>query len=175
MPPVIARDAVEQYWPYDGPHTDDSLSGAAEAVERLTRYLANATWSPRLEHPGPALFRAVSNLAGAMSHLDQVLHQVSVYASGPLAGDASLYDDRRDRPAADTASDMAVSLELAREAARQVAARLALACRAGVHLGHDESPARRRPRVHEGLVTYRTPADRRWRTRPVREAGQAVA
>jgi hypothetical protein len=137
-----AYELVEQHWPYDGPHDDESLPSAAAAVERLTRYLANATRAPRLTWPGPSAYRTVSNLRGAMVHLDQVLEQLSLYASGPMAQSASLYDDRHDRPGADTALDVAVALECARDELRNAVEHLGRASRAGVHLGNDEAVAR---------------------------------
>jgi hypothetical protein len=137
-----ARELVERHWPYDGPHDDDALIGAAEAVERLARYLANGTHAPRLTWPGPSVYRVVSNLHSAMARLDQVLEQLSGYASGAVAESASLYDDRHDRPGADTAVAMAISLELAREGVRAAQAKLALASRDGVHLGNDEAVTR---------------------------------
>lgn len=129
---MAAYEIVEKNWPYDGPHTDDTIADAATAVERLVRYMANATYQPI--ESGPALHRMLSSLSSALYMLDQVLGQVSAGAESTLAEDPTLYDDRHDRPGLDTALAVANAIEEARQG---ISSRLHLAAQLASHLGHD--------------------------------------
>lgn len=126
-----ARQIVERHWPYDGPHTNDRVAAAAEGIERLTRYMANATYQPVTS--GPALYRTLSSLNDALYHLDQALRQVADSTSTVLADDPTLFDDRHDRPAEDTAVDVADAISEARQG---IAGRLQRAAQMASHLGH---------------------------------------
>lgn len=138
-----AYEVVEQHWPYDGPHSDESVESAATAVGRLVRYLNNATWPyKKVVAGGPTLYRVLSSLNGAVYGLDQLLRQLQETAR-ELAADESMYDDRRDRPARTTAIEAVAALGEAVLALgplmRGVESATSLTC----HLGH-EQPARRR-------------------------------
>lgn len=130
-----AYEIVEQRWPFDGPHSDDTVHSAAMAARQLVRYMANATYRP--VGSGPALWRIVSALREAVVGLEQVLRQLAESASGAVADDASLFDDRHDRPGADTASEVAILLRHARGTLMETATALSLASAAASHLGHD--------------------------------------
>ncbi|HEV2779107.1 MAG TPA: hypothetical protein VGX25_06850 [Actinophytocola sp.] len=131
-----AYEIVERFWPYDGPHSSDTVTDAATAVGQLVRYMNNATWNPRLLN-GPSLYRVLSSLNSAAYGLDQLLEQLAE-AARTLAGDSTMYDDRRDRPASATALELAEAITAARRAfagvpRREVERAAGLAC----HLGHD--------------------------------------
>lgn len=122
---------IDRRWHYDGPHTDDTVTDAAAAIERLVRYMANATYRPI--DMGPAVHRTLSHLDSALYMLDQVLRQIGQGVAGPLADDETLYDDRRDRPGVDTALDVAEAIEEGRQG---ISSRLTQAAQLASHLGH---------------------------------------
>jgi hypothetical protein len=132
-----ARGIVEANWPFDGPHDEDTIASAATAVDQLVRYMANATY--RLPESGQGLWRIVSGLREAVSKLDQVLRYLSERAEGVVADDPILYDDRRDRPGADTAAEVAILLRLAREGLAEACKTLSQASAVASHLGNDEA------------------------------------
>lgn len=136
---MSGRDVVDKHWPFDGPHSDDSRADAATAIERLMRYLANATWRPA--ESGPGLYRLLGGIGAAVAHLDQVLGQLGEITGPALAEDRSMYDDRRDRAAADTVDTVVAQLGEARRALASSGARLMLAAQTASHLGHDQLPA----------------------------------
>lgn len=140
-----AYDLVEQNWPFDGPHSDDLVTDAATAVGRLVRYMNNATWPhKKVVGSGPALYRVVSQLNGAVHGLDQLLRQLRDTAV-ELAESPSMYDDRRDRPAKGTAVEAASHLDSAMQALGPLTAALERATSLTCHLGHEE-PVRKRSR-----------------------------
>lgn len=134
-----AYELVEQYWPYDGPHSDESVEQAATAVGRLVRYLNNATW-PHKKHvaSGPTLYRVLSQVNSAVYGLDQLLRQLRDTATG-LADDTSMYDDRRDRPAADTAVEASDALGEALSMLPSLTRAIERATNLACHLGHEET------------------------------------
>lgn len=133
---VDAYVVVGAHWPYDGPYDPHRTGQAALAIARLVRYLNNATGKPdALPYAAPAA-AVVARLADAVYGLDQLLGQLAEFAE-QLADDPTLYDDRRDRPGAETALAFAGELEHARAVAVQLADRLSAANRHGYHLGND--------------------------------------
>lgn len=129
-----ARSVVDRHWPYDGPHTDDTVADAALAIQRLCRYLANATYRPLSS--GPALYRTLSRLNEASVSLEQALQQMASGAVTVLGDDETLYDDRRDRSGIDTVLAVASAVD---DACQGMARRLELAAQLACHLGHDAS------------------------------------
>jgi hypothetical protein len=132
-------NVIESHWPYDGPHTPDGVAAAAHAVERLTRYLANAT-QPHLARnsvaQAPTVGRIVSELAAATAQvLDQIEHRIMV-----LADDPCLYDDRRSdlTTPTETATKTAAALLAAREPLAKASMMLQTASGFASHLGHNE-------------------------------------
>jgi hypothetical protein len=76
---AIPERIVERHWPYDGPHSSDSVvSAAAAVIALLVRYICNATWTVRPQ--GPALYRALVSLNGAIYGMDQLLDQMATAA-----------------------------------------------------------------------------------------------
>lgn len=130
-----AREIVESHWPLGGPHSDDTVHSAAIAVGELMRYTANATHQSIAS--GTALWRILSALHEAVVGLDQVLRQLADSASGAVADDATLFDDRHDRPGADTAAEAGILLRLAREELVRSVKQLRAAAAAASHLGHE--------------------------------------
>lgn len=132
------HEVIEQHWPFDGPHTDESVSEAAIAVGRLVRYLNNATYPYKhAVDSGPALYRVVSPLNGAVYGLRQLLEQLRDIGS-ELAKSPTMYDDRRDRPASATAVEAASHLDSALQALDPLTRSLERATSLACHLGHEE-------------------------------------
>src|SRR5487761_1075529 len=104
-----ASEWVDQHWPFDGPHDAETVVSAATAVTMLVRYLCNATG------PGNSVVtlewahttnRITGHLSRATYGFDQLLTQLADglerHATDP---ELEVYDDRRDRPGADTARE----------------------------------------------------------------------
>ena len=139
---VDGRAVVDTHWPYDGPHTPDRVIQAAAAVEQLLRYLANATAGDRAGLRGSDVAAVLSALAGALHIVPTLTGRIAGIADR-IAGDPTIYDDRRDRPGRDTALQLAVVLAEVRDAARALAGRSDQASGIASHLGHDEPGAGR--------------------------------
>ncbi len=129
-------EVIERYFPYDGPHSQDSVADAAWGAAALVRYLNNATWLPQTVDRGPTVYRVVGGVHALIARLDQLLGQLAD-ALRRQAGDPTLYDDRRDRPGAPTALEVAHHLEQARAASHALTGALAAAHNVASHLGHD--------------------------------------
>lgn len=129
-------EIVEQFWPYDGPHSSDTVTLAAQVMAGLVQYMDNATKNPQ-RLSGPALYRVLSSLKVAVYGLDQLLDQLGAVA-GALMQDTTLYDDRRDRPGEDTARGVMGALISARFALADHPRRwVEQAAQLAYHLGHD--------------------------------------
>jgi hypothetical protein len=129
-------DIVERLWPYDGPHSSDTVTTAARAMADLVRYMNKATWNPQLLN-GPSLYRVLSSLNSVAWGLDQLLVQLAKVAKTRIA-DPTMYDDRRDRPAADTAREVIDAVLAARRAlAGEPRSGIKRAAQLASHLGHD--------------------------------------
>lgn len=129
---------VEDFFPFDGPHSQDSVVGAALGAAALVRYVNNATRPGNGEWTlewAAAVYGVVGGVHAVVAGLDQLLGQL-VVAVRRQAGDPSLYDDRGDRSAAGTAREVAESLGAARQRSRAVAAELEAARAAASHLGN---------------------------------------
>jgi hypothetical protein len=115
--PPDGRLLVDKAFPYDGPHSDDSVLEAAKAADQLTRYIANATSPGNGNHTlpyGAAVYRVLSQMSGVLANIEQVLGQLGDAATRTGA-DVLAYDDRRDRPASQTASELVIELTAARK------------------------------------------------------------
>lgn len=90
----LAREQViSRYWPYDGPHTLDSISSALEAVAELVRTTANATQSPHAVGPAQDGYRALGAMTSATESLPQVFTQLAMWAEH-IGADASVRHDQ---------------------------------------------------------------------------------
>jgi hypothetical protein len=128
-------DVIEEYWPYDGPHTHETITTAMSVASGLVRYVNNATQRP--PEWAVTIYGVLSGLSGAIHGLDQLLDQAAS-AMEAQAGDPTLYDDRRGSVvASDTAGNAAGRIEEARAVARELAAALDRARELAVHLGND--------------------------------------
>lgn len=132
------RELVGQTWPYDGPHSSDTVMEAARAIDELVTYLGNATG------PGngratlkyrPTVYRVLGALSGTLAGLDQVLEQLGD-AETRIGKNTKAYDDRRDRPAAATAGEVVQLVKFARKHLETAHANVALAHSAASHIGH---------------------------------------
>jgi len=132
---VDAHEVVEAHWPYDGPYDPDLTTAAALMVERLVRYLNNATQKPSALPYAATAGSVLASLHAAVFGLGQLAGQLSVFAR-VQAHDPTLYDDRHDRPGAHTASALAAAMDDVEPAAAQLAQRLARAARIASHLGN---------------------------------------
>lgn len=132
-------DTIATELPYDGPHSRVTVLDAGESLSALTRYLNNAT-GPGNGQLTLAWANTVYGLLGYLDStaygLDQLLTQLAA-ALERHADDATLYDDRRDRPASDTVRTAAEQLATAREHACQLADALGQARQLAMHLGND--------------------------------------
>lgn len=133
-----ATQIVQRYWPYDGPHTDESVVGAAQAVSHLVRYVANATYRP--VSSGPAFYEVLWRLDEAMARVDQVLRQLAEVTGAALADDVSLRDDRggSGQPAV---AEVVVLLQDAQQRLLSARGPLNRAAQVSSHLGHSQRGA----------------------------------
>ncbi|MFD3464753.1 hypothetical protein ACFWVM_34065 [Nocardia fluminea] len=107
-------DFVRGLWYSDGPHTPESITSAATAIDELMRYLAHAT---RGELDVPTLYSVTGSLAHAASISEQVLTQLAS-ACTDLSARSDL---RHDAPDADPATSALFASDcLGTEAARDV-------------------------------------------------------
>lgn len=128
---------VEEYWPYDGPHTADTVIAAADAVAQLTRYLNNATRGTDI--PAPDLYEATSHLTAAADGLDQLCGEFATHARRHMQNRALRHEDYREDSiqARATAADAAAAFDAARPAVANLRAHLARAQDTLSHLYHD--------------------------------------
>ena len=132
-------DAIAECVPYDGPHSADTVTDAARGLSVLVRYLNNATGPGNTRTTlkwAATVHRVLGDLGAAVYGLDQLLTQLAA-ASTHQASDPTLYDDRRDRPGADTARALAAELGELRRTAGGLARSIDQARELSVHLGND--------------------------------------
>jgi hypothetical protein len=132
-----AYELVERFWPYDGPYSDEHTGSAVVMIGRLGRYLNNAT-QKRGGLPFAAVVgRVLGDLAGAVAGYEQLLRQLAEFLDREAEHNASLYDDRRDRPGAQTARETAAGLDDAIAAVRVLFAALTVPAELAYHLGSE--------------------------------------
>lgn len=73
-----ADDAIEERWPYDGPHSPETIINAAQGLERLVRYMDNASQYPSLFDQPWQVHDMLLAVHGALYGLDQLLDQAAV-------------------------------------------------------------------------------------------------
>lgn len=130
-------EIVERFWPYDGPYSDEHTTAAAVMIGRLGRYLNNAT-GKRSALPYAAVVGWVLNeLAEAVIGYEQLLGQLAGFLDREAEANPSLYDDRRDRPGAQTARETAAELHHAKAAVRALHAALTGPAQLAHHLGSE--------------------------------------
>ena len=134
--PVDAYELVQRYWPYDGPYDLERTTAAAAMVERLVRYLNNATTKPSALPYAAVAGSVIGSLHAAVAGMEQLTRQLARFATAQ-AQDPSLYDDRGDRPGAQTATELAAALTDCGAAVVELADRLARARRISYYLGND--------------------------------------
>jgi hypothetical protein len=128
-------EIVEQHFPYDGPHSADTVQDALRGARDPIRYANNATGLPSVLN-GPSLYRSVGATAALVHGLDQLLNQFAD-AAHRLGDDPTAYDDRHDRPASTTANDLANHLVTASGAVAALAGPLAAAHTVSSRIGHE--------------------------------------
>lgn len=132
-------DLIEQHFPYDGPHSADTIRGAAATLAELVRYLNNATGpgnARRTLEWAATIDRVLGTLNTALYGLDQLLGQLAE-GMRAQATDPTLYDDRRDRPGKDTAHLAAAEIAAATPHLSQLTRQLSNARELTHHLGND--------------------------------------
>ncbi len=132
---VDPYELVERWWPYDGPYSDEHTTTAATMIQRLGRYLNNATQTPAGLSHAAAAGQVLAELTAAIAGFDQLLGQLARFLDHEADTNPSLYDDRRERPGADTARRTARELREAIRAVRDLATLLAAAAGLASHLG----------------------------------------
>ncbi len=131
--------AVEHYFPYDGPHSRDSVADAATGAAALIRYLNNATGpgnGTRTLEWAATVDQVTGGVHALVANLDQLLRQLGDAMQRQASDNPTLYDDRGDRPAGETAREVAQGLEDARQRSHAVVAALEAAREASSHLGN---------------------------------------
>ena len=69
------EDAIEERWPYDGPHSVEGIVNGAYALGQLVRYLNNATqYRDRFDQPGQ-VHDVLMGVQSAVYRLRQLLEQ----------------------------------------------------------------------------------------------------
>lgn len=133
-----AYEIIEQHWPYDGPHSAETVINAADTLVGLVRYMNNATRSPgRLN--ASQLWRVLVELASVAAGMDQLLRQLAATAqrvATEVANQPGWYDDRHDRQAIETALHVWSELNLATVALSRFDSRLRDAAAEASHLGY---------------------------------------
>lgn len=137
---IDGSELVEQWFPYDGPHSMETVKESAAAISRLVRYLANATQASNAAQTlryANATNRVISHSSSALFLFGQVFAQLK-YDMIHKEIDSTLYDDRRDRPGAQTAAELADVLQAAQKSVLDAAALLNQAAELASHLGNEE-------------------------------------
>lgn len=124
---------VEEFWPYDGPHSRETMASAATMAAELVRYLNNSTQYG--VHEAPTLWRIVAQVSTAVDRFDQLLDQLR-RAAQALADDPTLYDAGRGEPADAVAGELASWLNTARRLNRPLMYALDQASSVSSRLGH---------------------------------------
>lgn len=131
-------EVVESIWPYDGPHSPESVRSALAAAAELVRYANNATWQPYTLPYAPSVNRDMGKVGSIVYGLDQLLDQLG----GALkrhAGDPTLYDDRRDRTGKDTALAAVQEITSLRQTLFTLCKQVDKVQSLTNHLGHDST------------------------------------
>jgi len=131
---------LAEYWPYDGPHTRETVRTAAEMVPALLRYITNGTdpvnGRVTLETAGD-VHRTVTALHKTVGYLPQLLAQLERRVSD-LAARGLLRDERdpvETYLGRETARDVVAALGEVLPAVNFLSARLADVQRHSTHLG----------------------------------------
>lgn len=127
---------VDTLYPYDGPHTPETVRAAAEDVSALVRYLARATRDGDSVRQLPDLAQIVGYLSGAIGDLPQVFMHLSEHARR-ISMWSDVYDDRGGDPAV-VARDLDQHLRTAGHSATVAAGILSAAHEAASRLGTNE-------------------------------------
>ncbi|MEV8609552.1 hypothetical protein AB0383_16745 [Amycolatopsis sp. NPDC051373] len=86
-------DVIHTLFPYDGPHSADTVADAARAMAKIGRYLNNATQRERTLPYGSSIGTVIGNVKATLFQLDQLLDQLAS-AALHLAEDPALYSDQ---------------------------------------------------------------------------------
>lgn len=123
-------DFVRAHWHSDGPHTPDSITSAATAIDELMRYLAHAT---RGKVDVPTLY----SVTGSLSHATQTSEQVLTQLADSCVAVSGREDLCHDVADADPASAARIAAdELGSEAGRDVRSLRRRLNQAQQQLGH---------------------------------------
>lgn len=135
--PLDAFEVVERHWPYDGPYGPEVTTAAATAIERLARYLNNATLKPEALPHAAVAGSVLASLHVAMAGMEQLAAQLARFAERQAA-DPTLYDDRGNRTGAVTALELAGELDELRPMVAGLAGALERAAGFASHIGNAE-------------------------------------
>lgn len=135
---LTGRETINQRWPYDGPHSEDTVLEAARAIHELVEYLNNATFggTKKTLRYSPQVARILGSLGSGLSGLDQLLEQLMV-AETRIGKDPKAHDERRDRPASQSANEAVEHIGQARKLLAQTSSALLSASTAAFRIGHD--------------------------------------
>lgn len=130
-------ELVEQFWPYDGPYSDERTAAATLMISRLGRYLNNATQKTNGLTYVAMAGRVLGELHATVVGYEQLLGQLARFLTRQAEIDPSVYDDRRDRPGAMAAHEAALDVARAKEALVTLSAPLGAAAQQACHLGSE--------------------------------------
>ncbi|WP_410633349.1 hypothetical protein [Amycolatopsis sp. cmx-4-83] len=130
-------DMIPSYCHIDGPHTDDTVTDATSSLSELVRYLNHATIGRNPWRWASTTHRVVGGLSATVYGMEQLVRQLAQVLAAQ-AESATLYDDRRDRPGADTAIAAAMEMQALQLLIGQLASALDAVRAHTVHLGNND-------------------------------------
>lgn len=119
-------------FPLDGPHTPETVIGAARAVDDLVRYLNHATRGHLLGNPAD-LYSVLAALSMAVMKLPQLVEQLAAHTDRYVTV-SGLYDSHGGNPSF-TAMDVRQHLWATHRGALRLIDPLRAACEACARLG----------------------------------------
>ncbi|MBE1580426.1 hypothetical protein ACFORH_43325 [Amycolatopsis roodepoortensis] len=136
---------VEKTFPYDGPHSPESVMNAGSAIRELTRYLANATQHKHTVAWAAIARRILANVSATASIQTEVLAHLAE-AMDRQAADPTLYHEatphseragKLDQRAVTTVRDATVRIREAKAALAEAQIALDRAVQTIYPLGND--------------------------------------
>lgn len=137
-------EIVEQYWPYDGPHSPERLGTALAAVAELVRYSNNASQHSKNLGYAPEGYRALGGMSRATGDMPQLFGQLATWAEQLSQDPTVRHDAWRAEPAVchqvaqETAVEAVTALRQAGALAQQLHEAVSTAQQQLSHLYHEQ-------------------------------------
>jgi len=132
-------DVVNEHWPYDGPHSPDSVREATVALSALVRYCKNATTHSDGLGYAPQVYTTLGGLTETAERLPQLMSQLFRWAKLTETDATVRHDQHRadaDRGAAAGQHAASEAAELLHSASLQVGALADTLSRVRAELAH---------------------------------------